>query len=207
MPIDPGYLERLKTWVEREITISGSQNKLAARLNIKHPTLIKWKTGNLKNGLDDSSIQAIAKYRCEPPEQTRAWLEGKELPVEDPLLSAIQSASLPSLIAGMKAIAYRLESLLGESSMPPSIAALIQSEFANKGKRIDDPKDFAEFFGCAPFDPEEKERIYQVATGKILSERDDLPDLAVALEFFSGKTYSEAALHQIWQAETLGRRI
>ena len=205
--LDPGYLDRLRAFVEREISIAGSQNKLAAKLGIKHPTLIKWKSGVLKNGLDDSSIAAIARYRCESPEETRAWLEGRTVPSEDPLLSAIQAASLSSLIAGMKAIAHRLESLLGSEAMPPSIASLIKSEFDRKGKHLDNPADFLEFFQCAPFDPEDRDRICQIATGKTMPERDDIPDLAVALEYFSGKPYSESLLYQIWQTSMLRKHV
>jgi transcriptional regulator with XRE-family HTH domain len=204
MPLDLSYLERLRTWVEQEIASSGSQNKLAERLGVKHQTLIKWKTGNLKNGLDDSSIGAIAQYRCESPDATRAWLEGRTLPIEDPLLVAIQNASLPSLIAGMKAIAYRLDSLL---NLNQSIASLIEREFQSKGKSLGNPVDFMEFFQCGPFDPEDKERIHQVATGKLIPERDDLPDLAIALEYFSGKPYSEAMLYQVWRSSSLGSRV
>ena len=207
MPVDTGYLERLKTWVESAIEAADSQNKLAAQLGVKPPTLIKWRNGNLRNGLDDSSIQAIARHRAESAEVTRAWLEGKELLIEDPLLNAVRTASLSSLISGMKAIAHRLEVLTEDKFMNQTVVSFIQAEFARKGKSPDTLADFMEFFECAPFEAEERERIQKIATGQIAPERDDIPDLAVALEEYSGTPVPEALLYGIWRNSYLSNSI
>jgi transcriptional regulator with XRE-family HTH domain len=100
--MDSEYLRRLKDWVDQEIVAAGSQNKLAAKLKMSHATLTKWKSGNLKHGLDDSSINAIATYRGETSTETRAWLEGKTENLKDPVIEAVRNASFPSLVYAME---------------------------------------------------------------------------------------------------------
>lgn len=209
-------LERLKGWVQAEISRVGSQNKLAAMLGLKHQTLMKWKNGNLKKGLDDSSIAAIARYRGESPHQTRLWLEGREVNAPHPLVQAIQDAPIEIVFEVLETGFKRAKAYASTvDKSADSRIAIVPSAYNNhpdvevvmnvgKGRgavgrliraemkvRNLDPyleADFREFVRCLPsVEVEEIDYTRDIVQGRVALVNDDLLGaIALALRGFTG---------------------
>ncbi len=98
MAFTEGYLGRLAAWVKKEKDLHGFSNESFAaavnqaaratktRANITHAAIYKWENQSLKAGLRQQSIAAIAAYRNESFEKTKAWLEGRPFVEPEPSL-------------------------------------------------------------------------------------------------------------------------
>lgn len=190
----------LSEWlITEQRRVSLSDRAFAQRLGVSYGTIQAWRERRVDK-LTKESVEMLARYRGETLEQVDAWLDGLEVGAEPLLISAIKTASINDLIQGMRAIANRLESLLGVPMNQNSVAIIIRGEFAAKGLDPARREDFLQFFRCGPFDAEEEAAIYDIVQGRQSPDSDLICDLAIALENFSGKPYSASDLEKLNQA-------
>jgi hypothetical protein len=113
-----------------------------------------WRSGKSTEGLSDESLRAIAAYRNESPEETRAWLEGKLREAESSLVRLMRSAPLPEVTAALEVGLARLSGLLAqvpttateeEEVSTKRLAELIQAKLQIDGIDLDDLAQICEF--------------------------------------------------------------
>lgn len=114
--MNDGYQKRLASWVVTEKQRTGLSDAgladaitQASGIELTRGSILSWR--NLKQKLPPKSIQALAAYRKESPEQTEAWLNSDYSPDKDSeeVLEWVQQAPLSEVFAiiqvGMNRIA------------------------------------------------------------------------------------------------------
>lgn len=193
MSLSPEYKQRLSDWVSAEMERSKlSERALADKLGVSYNAVQKWRKQLVKRSLEDRSITAIARYKGEPPDAVREWLEGSPLPTQNPLIRAVKEASIDDLIEVLSIATKRLEAAIGGlMGLGNSIAELIRLEMKLRGLDPDKDEDFREFARLAlAVEEEEFAHLRAILDGKAQPTRDDLPDLATGLRLLTGRSFS-----------------
>lgn len=115
------YRERLAAWViEEQQRLGLSDRKFAKLFNVTYSTIQDWRKRKLKQPLKDDSINALAHYRQQSPQQVRAWLEGE--PQESP---ADRIRRLEDRVYWLELRIARLDSKIPASDYPGSLRELV----------------------------------------------------------------------------------
>jgi hypothetical protein len=154
--ISERYKNQLMSWVinekkRKELSDRGlaAEIEKASGISVTHRAVQYWRSGKLVEGLSDESVRAIAAYRNETPEETRAWLEGRD-PYSDKesrLVALMRSAPLPEVTAALEVGLARLSGLVtqgqaanNEASKEVStkLVKLIQFKLDTDGIQLED---------------------------------------------------------------------
>lgn len=126
-PINDTYKRNLRSWIETEKSKSGLSYRNFVKkfveitgIELTYGSFVGWKNGKLSNEITDDSLLAIAKYRGEEPEETRAWLFSGSLPQHDEELGRViawmKSAPKAMIVTAIKA---GLDTLSKEKFLEP----------------------------------------------------------------------------------------